>query len=103
MHKYGLHGKLTAKEGKGDQLASILLEAAKLVGQAKGCHLYLISKDKEDPNAVWVTEVWNSKEDHGESLKLPEVRALIGQAMPILDGMPTGSQELEVLGGLGIA
>ncbi|MEZ4684912.1 MAG: hypothetical protein R3B47_02270 [Bacteroidia bacterium] len=44
-----------------------------------------------------MTEVWDSKEDHANSLQLPGVRELIMQAMPILDSMPTGGagQKLE--------
>jgi len=102
MTKYLLHGKLKAKEGKGEELSSILLLAAQSVEAAKGCQLYLISKDQQDKESVWVTEVWDSKEDHDNSLKLENVRALIGQAMPILDGMPQKGQELELLGGHGI-
>ena len=103
MNKYGLHGKLKATTGNGDQLANILLEAARLVSTAKGCHLYLVSKDKNDADAIWVTEVWDSKEDHDNSLKADEVKALIARAFPLLDGMPEKGQELEVLGGAGIS
>jgi quinol monooxygenase YgiN len=102
MNRYLLHGKLTAKEGNSDQLASILLEASKLVSTANGCILYVVSKDVADQNAVWVTEIWNCKEDHGNSLKEDRVRALISQAIPILDGQPTKGQELQILGGAGI-
>lgn len=102
MNKYGLHGKLTATEGNGDKLASILLEASKLVSTAKGCHLYIISRDKVDKNSVWITEVWESKEDHDNSLHEEGVKELIGQAMPILNGKPEKGQELEILGGAGI-
>ncbi|MBC7485577.1 MAG: antibiotic biosynthesis monooxygenase [Cytophagaceae bacterium] len=102
MSKYLLHGKLTAKQGSGEQLSAILLQAAQLISAVKGCQVYLISKDTQDKETTWVTEVWDSKEDHDNSLKLENVRVLIGQAMPILDGMPQKGQELEVLGGLGI-
>lgn len=102
-NKYGLHGKLKALAGKGDNLASILLEAANLVATAQGCRLYLVSRDPQDADAVWVTEVWDSREDHDNSLKAEGVRELIGRAMPILDGTPEKGQELEVLGGAGVA
>jgi quinol monooxygenase YgiN len=102
MNRYGLHGKLKAITGNGDKLVSILLEASKLVAAAKGCHLYIISKDKDEKDSVWITEVWDSKEDHDDSLKMASVRALIMQAMPILDGQPQKGQELEILGGAGI-
>lgn len=102
MKKYLLHGKLKAKEGKGEELASILLEASQTLTAAKGCDLYAIGKDKDDADSVWVTEIWHSKEDHDDSLKLESVRAVIMKAMPILDGMPQKGQELEVIGGLGV-
>ena len=102
MNKYGLHGKLTAIEGNGDKLASILLQAADLVSTAPGCHLYLVSKDNSDEHAVWVTEVWDTKADHDNSLNMAGVKELIAQAMPILNGKPEKGQELRVLGGAGI-
>lgn len=102
MKKYLLHGKLRAKKGEGKTLSSILLEASETLKSAKGCDLYAIGKDNNDPDSVWVTEIWHSKEDHDNSLKLDSVKAVIMKAMPLLDGMPQKGQELEVLGGLGV-
>ena len=102
MQKYFLHGKLTATAGNGEKLSQLLLKASELVATAQGCELYLVSKDNSDPEAVWVTEVWDSKADHDNSLSVPGVKELIGQAMPILNGMPQKGQELEVLGGAGV-
>ncbi len=99
---YLLHGKLQAKPNQANELADILLEASKLVSTAKGCKLYLIGKDENEPNSVYVTEIWDSKDDHDNSLKVEGVRELIMKAMPILDGQPTKGQELEILGGTGI-
>ena len=101
MSKYGLHGKLKSKAGSSGKLTQILLEASKLVSGAKGCRLYLVSKDKIDNDSIWVTEVWDSKEDHDNSLNDDGVRALISQAMPLIDGRPERGQELEILGGKG--
>lgn len=100
MNKYGLHGKLKATAGKGEILANLLAQASQLVSTAKGCHLYLVSRDREEPDSVWGTEVWDSKADHDNSLHLPGVRELIGQAMPFLDGRPEKGLELEVLTGI---
>lgn len=102
MNKYALHGKLIATNGNRNNLANILIEASKLVSTAKGCHLYIISKDKSDDNAVWITEIWDSIEDHDNSLNIQGVKDLISQAMPILAGKPEKGQELEILGGIGI-
>ena len=102
MKKYGLHGKLKATTGNAEKLASILLQASQLVSTAKGCHLYAISKDPTDPDSVWVTEIWDSRQDHDNSLTIDGVRELIGQAMPLLDGKPEKGQELEIIGGAGV-
>ncbi|HEY0897682.1 MAG TPA: antibiotic biosynthesis monooxygenase [Sphingobacteriaceae bacterium] len=102
MNKYLLHGKLGARQGDGDNLATILLEASRLVSTAKGCISYLVSKDPDDANAVWITEVWESKQHHDDSLKVEGVRELISRAMPLLAGPPQKGQELMILGGSGI-
>lgn len=66
--KYGLHGSLKAKDGKADELMEILLKASELVSNFKGCRLYIVSKDAQDENVVWVTDVLDSKEPHDNSL-----------------------------------
>ncbi len=100
MAKYGLHGKLTATSAEGaDQLANILLEASELVSTAKGCQLYIVSRDATDSLSVWVTEIWDTAADHEASLTVPGVRELISQAIPLLAGRPERGQELEILGG----
>ena len=97
MSKYGYNGKLVAKEGQGNQLAELLLQASKLVTEDHGCHLYLVCQDANNDNIIWITEIWDTKEAHDASLKDDKVRQIIGQAMPILDSMPTKGQELKVL------
>jgi len=101
-NKYLLHGKLTAKSGQQKELADILIQASRLVSITKGCQLYAVSYDKEDEASVYVTEIWDSKNDHDDSLKAEGVRELIIKAMPLLDAPPTKGQELEILGGAGI-
>ena len=99
-NKYALYGKLQAQNGKGKELGEILLKAAKLVENARGCRLYLVNRNADNPDGVYILEVWDSKQDHDDSLKLPGVRELITQAMPLLDGKPDGVT-LEVIGGKG--
>ena len=103
MNKYGLFGKLQAQTGKGKELGEILLKAAKLMENAKGCILYVVNKEAGNPDSIYVMEVWESKEDHDNSLNVSGVRELITQAMPILDGKPERGMTLEVLGGKGLS
>lgn len=99
MPKYGLNGYLQAKQGHGDELADILLEAARGVSEGYGCHVYLVSRDPQDRDRIWVTEVWESKQAHDDSLKTEATKALISEAMPIIAGAPQMGQVLEVVGG----
>lgn len=101
MEKYFLHGSLKAQEGKGSQLAEILLKASELVSTAKGCNLYVISVE-ENSDEVFVTEIWDSKEDHDNSLNVEGVKELIMQAMPLLSAQPEKGQELKCIGGFGV-
>jgi quinol monooxygenase YgiN len=96
---YFLHGNLTSKPGFGLQLADILTKASELVSNAKGCRLYVVCNDSKKPDAIWITEIWDSKEDHDVSLSVPGVRELISEALPLLLGPPKKGQELTMLGG----
>ena len=100
--KYGLFGSLKATPGKGDELASILLEASRLIATAKGCHIYVVSRDTQDDTLVWINEVWDTREDHDNSLHVTGVKELISRAMPLLAGKPTPGMTLRVLGGKGL-
>ena len=69
--------------------------------RAAGCSLYAVSLAADDEVTIWVSEIWESKSHHDASLQLPETRAAIAKAMPMLTGEFTG-QELNVVGGLGV-
>ncbi|WBB50335.1 antibiotic biosynthesis monooxygenase [Verrucosispora sp. WMMA2044] len=86
--------------GHRDEVVDILLrgvEGLRLIG----CQLYVVSVSDTDDVTIWVSEVWESKEQHDASLQLPETRAAINKAMPMLTGEFTG-QEVTVVGGLGL-
>ena len=101
--KYGLHRSLTAKHGQGREMANLLLETSASVAANKGCILYMLSIDPDNPDLIWVTEAWDSKDDRDRALTMPAVRELIGDAMPLIAGTPMKGQELMVVGGHGPA
>jgi len=100
-NRYGLYGRLQAQTGKGKELGELLLKAAKLLENAKGCVLYVVSRIPDEPDGVYVFEVWANKDGRDNSLKLSGVRELISQARPLLAGKPEGTT-FEVLGGKGL-
>ena len=80
---YGLIGKMKAAEGKRDELIEILLNGT---DEMPGCRSYIVAKDNSDPDAIWITEVWDDKASHEASLKLPSVQAAIAKGRPMIAG-----------------
>lgn len=95
---YGLIGKFAATPGNRDELLSALLNGS---SHLPGCLSYIIAKDPANPDAIWVTEVWDSRESHKASLELPAVREAIARAMPIIASFDE-SFETEPVGGHGL-
>lgn len=91
---------MKATAGHRDDVISILLSGVDGLRRA-GCHPHVVSAAQADDETIWVSEVWESKEHHEASLQLPDAKAAIGKAMPVLTGDFT-SQELPVVGGLGV-
>ncbi|MCT2583407.1 putative quinol monooxygenase [Actinophytocola gossypii] len=98
--RYGYLGTMRAAPGRRDEVVAILLSGQDGL-RAAGCDLYVVGTSDTDPDLVWVQEVWASKEHHQASLQLPETKAAIAKAMPMLTGEFT-SQELDIVGGLGL-
>lgn len=93
--RYGLIGQMLSLPGKRDELAAILAEAT---GAMPGCLSYVVAFDGANPDAIWITEVWDSRESHAASLKLPAVRAAIAQARPIIAGFGQRFETVPVAG-----
>ena len=97
---YGYIGSMRANSGHRDEVIAILLSGADGL-RAAGCQVYAVCSDPADDDIIWVSEVWDSAAAHDASLQLPETKAAIGAAMPLLTGEFT-RQELTVAGGLGV-
>jgi len=95
---YGLIGKITTHGGQRDALAAILLGGT---GAMPGCLSYVVATDPADPDALWVTEVWDSQASHRASLGLPAVQAAIGKGRPLIAGF-SNRVETVPLGGYGL-
>jgi quinol monooxygenase YgiN len=99
--RYGYFGTMRVKPGHRDEVVATLVSGQDGL-RAAGCDLYAVGVSDDDKDLVWVNEIWVSKEAHDASLALPEVQAAITTTMPLLTGEFTG-QEVEVVGGLGVA
>jgi len=97
---YGFFGKFSVQPDRRDDLVNYLLQAAKLLEGNPGCIHYIVSTS-EEPEAVWVSEVWTSVAAHDASLEPEDIQALIQEARPLITGMSDQTQ-LTVHGGKGL-
>lgn len=96
---YGLIGRMFAKPGTRDALIAILTEGSSAM---PGCRSYIVARDTKDSDAIFVTEVWASREAHAASLKLPSVQSAIARGRPLIARFDTYF-ETEPVGGVGLA
>ena len=96
---YGLIGKMTAVDGKRDELVAILVAG---VAGMPGCLSYIVATEPGDASAIWITEAWDSKASHEASLSLPAVRAAIAKGRPLIASFGSGTVTTPV-GGHGLA
>jgi quinol monooxygenase YgiN len=96
---FGLITKIRATPGAGPRLASILIGASAAM---PGCRSYVVAADATGPDALWVTEVWESAELHKASLQLAQVREAMTAGRPLIAGFGDRFQTTP-LGGTGIA
>ncbi len=102
----GRYVKMTARAGQGDVLAHMMLEVARSLHGTDGCILYAVNRvaGGDDPEAIWVTELWRDQEAVDASLAVLQTdagRTRLGEVMALLEGPPERI-DLQPLGGVGV-
>jgi quinol monooxygenase YgiN len=93
---YGMIGKMKAQPGKRAELIALLSAGT---ADMPGCLAYIVCEDLKEPDAIWITEVWKTKQYHDDSLKLPAVRDAITKGRPLIAGFEM-SAEVKPVGGI---
>jgi quinol monooxygenase YgiN len=96
--EFALLNRLTAKPGQRDRVIKILVESGRLFDNNSACRLYLVAESADDPNLIWVADLWTSEEEQAEALRVPEMRPFVEECMPLLEGMPEQIRVLPVGG-----
>jgi len=100
-HYCAQHVKATVKQGKRDELIQQLQQvSAELLTRASGCIYYVISTT-EEPDVVWISELWTSKEAKDAVAMKPESAKAMKELMPLVASL-TDRTNLTVVGGTGI-
>jgi quinol monooxygenase YgiN len=95
---YGLIGKMMSVPGRRDEVIAILLDGTNAM---PGCLSYIVAKDPDDENGIWITEVWDGEASHAASLKLPSVTEAIAKARPLIAGFGQRLTTIPI-GGVGL-
>ena len=97
MSQIARYGRATAKPGRGAELADILLAAAAELEDDPGCLLYLVNRQSDSPDVIWVTELWRGQADLDGSLERIRGSSGVAEAMALVDDWKM--IELDQLGG----
>lgn len=83
---FGQINRITALPGRRDEVMRLVLSGA---DDMPGCRAYIVASDADQADVIWVTEVWDSAEMQAASLNIPEVKASVQRAMPMIAGFET--------------
>jgi quinol monooxygenase YgiN len=83
---FGQINRITTVAGKRDEVVQLVLSGS---DNMPGCRSYLVARDADNADIIWVTEVWDSADMHKASMDIPEVKASVEKAMPMIAGFET--------------
>jgi quinol monooxygenase YgiN len=99
--RIGRYVRMVAQPGQGGALAGVLLDVAVSLRTAPGCELYVVNRSADEPDTVWVTEVWSNADASDRALSDDLGQAGIGDVLGLLAGPPE-LVDLRPLGGIGL-
>lgn len=99
--RVGRYVRMTAQPGRGGELAQALLTVADGMADAPGCQAYIVNAAPDEPDAVWVTEVWADAASSEEALNRDLGEAGLGAVLELL-AAPPEYIEVSPLGGPGL-
>ena len=89
-NKFSVYGRMTALPGRRDELIAVLLDGFRAGGENSGLLAYTINKAFDDPDAIWLTQLWIDKEAHDATTRSEPVAAVSRQLPPLLARQPEG-------------
>jgi quinol monooxygenase YgiN len=99
--RFAQHTRIAARAGRHGELVAKFAEAADMQASNPACELTLVSTSPGDPDAVFLTEVWTSAEEHRRATQSPEVQAWAAGMPELVDG-PAQTTPLDVVRAAGL-
>ena len=99
--RVGRYVRMVARDGQGPELAQALLRVAAGMAEAPGCQAYVVNAAPDEPETVWVTEVWADARSSDDALNRDLGEAGLGAVLELLAQAPEYI-EVSPLGGPGL-
>jgi quinol monooxygenase YgiN len=97
MTRFAQHVKIAAAPGRREELLAKFLETLEFLDANPACELTMVSTTPDEPDAVLLTEVWRSEQDHQATVRSDAVQRW-AEGMPELTAGAPDVQRLDVAG-----
>ena len=87
---FSVYGRMTALPGRRDELIALLRDGLRAGGDDSGLLAYSINTAFDDPDTIWLTQLWIDKEAHDATTRFEPVAAVSRQIPPLLAQQPEG-------------
>jgi quinol monooxygenase YgiN len=87
---FGVCGRMTVQPGGRDELVDLIHEAVRAGGDESGLIAYSLIESLEEPDTIWITELWTDKAAH--DTRSEAVRKVTEQILALLAEPPTSSR-----------
>ncbi|WP_330185408.1 antibiotic biosynthesis monooxygenase [Nocardia sp. NBC_01503] len=87
---FSVFGRMTARPGRRDELIALLVQGFRAGGEGGGLVGYSVNTAFDDPDTIWLTQLWVDKKAHDETTRSEPVAAVSQQIPPLLAGQPEG-------------
>jgi quinol monooxygenase YgiN len=87
---FSVYGRMTAQPGRRDELITVLLDGFGAGGDDSGLLTFSINTAFDDPDTIWLTQLWIDKEAHDATTRSEPVVAVTRRIPPLLARQPEG-------------
>ncbi|WP_067572431.1 putative quinol monooxygenase [Nocardia acidivorans] len=87
---FSVFGRMTAQPGRRDELIALLVQGFRAGGESGGLVGYSVNTAFDDPDTIWLTQLWVDKPAHDATTRSEPVAAVSQRIPPLLAGQPEG-------------
>lgn len=88
---FSVYGRMTALPGRRDELIAVLRDGLRASGDDSGLLSYSINLTWDDPDTIWLTQLWIDKSHHDATTKSEPVATASRKVPALLAQQPDGA------------